>query len=292
MTRPALVYALAMLALCRPLAALAETVGAPAATLAPASSPPGRAAPAVPPPALAEGLRALDDKRYAVALKLFNDAFAAGNADGGFYLARMVELGVGVEAAPQKARILYLAAADKGSAKAMNRVGLMHFRGEDVLQDYDAAREMICKAADLGDADGAFNCAGLYADGRGVAKDAAKAFAYYRKAAEQRHIGAEVALGFAYLQGSGTDKDPAGAKAAFEAAASRGNPVALFQLGAMYETGAPVARDLTMAHLYYNLASARQYSAANEALQRVTAAMDPQAVEAAQTKAKQWKAVP
>ena len=144
-----------------------------------------------------DGLASLEAKNYEAALKAFNDAYTAGQGDGAFYLARMLELGVGLEGDPEKARLLYLAAADKGSAKALNRVGLMSFRGEGVLQEYKAAREAICKGADLGEADAQFNCAGLLVQGQGGSKDVAKAMSYYAKASDQGHIGAMNALGMA-----------------------------------------------------------------------------------------------
>jgi TPR repeat protein len=241
---------------------------------------------------IAEGLKALDDKTLDVALKAFNEAFAAGDGDGAFYLGRMVELGVGLKADFDKARILYLAAADKGSAKAMNRLGLMHYRGEKVLQDYAAAFELICKAADLGDADAEFNCAGLHADGKGTPKDLTQAIAWYQKAADQDHIGAIVALAFAYRDGLGVAPDIGKAEGYFEKAAVKGNPVSLYELGAMYEAGKPMSRDLAKAHLYYNLAAARRHPAAQTALERVTAMMQPADVASAQAVAKAWKATP
>lgn len=237
-----------------------------------------------------DGLKALDEKKFDVALKAFNDAYGAGGADGAFYLGRMVELGVGVQQDFEKARILYLASADKGSAKAMNRLGLMHYRGEKVLQDYKAAQELMCKSADLGDADGAFNCAGLYSEGKGATKDLAKALTYYGKAADQGHIGALNAMGFAYRDGIGATADLAKAQGYFEKAAAKGNPVGLFELGAMFEAGKPMARDLAKAHLYYNLSAARQHPNASVALQRVSAQMTAEDVTKAQDAAKAWKA--
>lgn len=238
------------------------------------------------------GLKQLDEKTYAQAIKSFNDAYGVGDGDGAFYIGRMTELGVGLQPDIAKARALYLAAADKGSAKAMNRLGLMAWRGENVLQDYVAAAELICKAADKGDPDGQFNCAGLYSEGKGRPKDIAKAIAYYEKAAGQGHIGALNALGFAYRDGVGVKADLAKAQGYFEKAAAKGNPVGLYELGAMYEAGRPMTRDFVRAHAYYNLASARQHSGAAAALQRVSANMSADDVAKAQSEAKAWKATP
>jgi uncharacterized protein len=239
-----------------------------------------------------DALKLLDQKAYAAAIKSFSDGFALGDPDGAFYLGRMVELGVGVQANFDKAHALYLAAADKGSAKAMNRLGLMAWRGEHMLQDYKAAAELICKGAEKGDADALFNCAGLYAEGRGVDKDLAKAVSYYERAAGAGHIGALNALGFAYKGGVGVAADPAKARDDFEKAANKGNPVGLYELGLAYENGAPPPRDLSKAHLYFNLAAARRHPAASAALQRVSADMSAEDVAKAQAAAKVWKATP
>ncbi len=66
--------------------------------------------------------------------------------------------------------------------------------------------------------------------------------------------------------------------------------MALFELGAAYEAGRAVPRDLAKAHLYYNLASARQHPGAAAALQRVTAQLSDDQVAKAQAAAKAWKA--
>jgi uncharacterized protein len=237
-----------------------------------------------------DGLASLEAKNYEAALKAFNDAYNAGQGDGAFYLARMLELGVGIEGDPEKARLLYLAAADKGSAKALNRVGLMSFRGEGVLQDYKAARETICKGADLGEADAEFNCANLLAQGHGGPKDMGKAMTYYAKASDHGHIGAMNTLGFAYRDGANGAKDLEKARSYFEKAATKGNPVGLFEIASMYEAGNPVSKDLGKAHLYYNLAAARQHPQASAALQRLSEALSAEDIEKAQSEARSWKA--
>jgi uncharacterized protein len=239
---------------------------------------------------LQQGLKALDERKFEVAIKAFNDAYAGGDAEGAFYLGRMVELGVGVQPDFEKARVLYLASADKGSAKALNRLGLMHYRGEKVLQDFTAAFELICKAADKNDSDAAFNCGGLYAEGRGTTKDLPKAVAYFQKAANAGHIGALNSLGFAFRDGLGVAVDLTQSQSFFERASAKGNPVALFELATMYEIGKPVSRDLVKAHLYYNLASARQHPNASEALVRISSVLTSEDLEKAQSSAKSWKA--
>jgi len=78
----------------------------------------------------------------------------------------------------------------------------------------------------------------------------------------------------------------------FDKAAAKGNPVGLYEIGLLYEAGTGVPRDLIKAHLYFNLASARQHPQANEAMQRISAQLTAEEVEKAQAEARAWKATP
>ncbi len=237
-----------------------------------------------------EGLEALDKKQFEVAAKQFSESFDKGDADGGFYLGRMLELGVGSKPNPAGALLLYKAAAEKKSAKAMNRLGLMHFRGElGVLQDQDTAKKFLCGAADAGDKDAQFNCAELIAAAVPADGDMKPAVAYYDKAAAQNHIGALNTLGMINKAGKGVKADPEKARKYFEETASRGNPIGLFELGLMHERGAPMAKNLAKAHLYYNLANVRQHPDAAVALQRVSPQMAVDDMTRAQAEARGWK---
>jgi TPR repeat protein len=244
--------------------------------------------------AVDDGLAALEEERFEDALGHFNAGFESGEADAGFYLARMAELGLGVSPDPEAARVLFLAAADAGSARALNRVGLMHFRGEGVLQDFETARALICEAAEAGDRDALFNCAGMLAEGLGLADDedpqeaAGRAFEHYREAAEAGHIGAMNALAYAHLDGAIADASLDAATAHFERAAALGNPVALFELGALHEVGALGEIDLVAAHKHYNLAAARRHPDAGAALARVTDQLTSEQLRTAQRAARDW----
>jgi len=236
------------------------------------------------------GLACLDAREYRDAVQTFDKLFEAGNADGGFYLARMLELGLGVERNELSARALFLAAADKGSAKALNRVGLMYYRGEaGVLQNYDEAVSAFRKAHKAGDREAMFNLAELTLNGVGLEADPASAIALYQQAADAGHIGALNVLGLAYKNGSKVDRNYKKARGFFEKAATQGNPIALFQMATIYENGLGVGKDLVTAHQYYNLASALGFGEAAEGLKRVQANMKQEEVQQAQQKARDWK---
>ncbi|MCZ7447866.1 tetratricopeptide repeat protein [Agrobacterium rhizogenes] len=238
---------------------------------------------------LEDGKALLEKKDFANAARTFADGFDKGDGEAGFHLARMVELGVGFTPDPVKARALYIAAAERGSAAAMNRLGLMHLRGENVRQDFAAASELICKAADLGNMEAQFNCAGLALDGLGRAKDPAIAFGYYQKASQSGHTGGRNMEAALLRTGTGTEQDAAKAVKLFEQGASLGNPVSLYGFAEMLEKGEGAAADPVRAHLYYNLANERGHPGARAALERLTANMTSAEIEDAQARARNWK---
>jgi uncharacterized protein len=270
-TRPWLLQALAIAG------SLVMSVGAAVAAETPPSA------------AIKEGLAAIDKQNFPKAMQVFDAAFKNGEADGGFYLGRIAELGLGIPANPAAAAILYKAAAEKGSPKALNRVGLMQFRGENgVLQDYELAKTNMCKAADLGEKDAMFNCAEILNDGKHAARNTAGALKYYQQAADAGHIGALNILGLLYRDGKDVPKDPVKARGFFEKSAVKGNPVGLFELGRLEEAD----KNLVKAHADYNLATARNHPRGPEALQRVSALMTVADISKAQTEARNWKAAP
>ena len=239
---------------------------------------------------VSEGKSQLEKQEFTKAAETFAQGFDKGEGEAGFYLAPMVELGVGFPADQEKARILYLASAEKGSASALNRLGLMHLRGENVRQDFVAAAELICKSADLGNVEGQFNCGGLFLDGTGQQVNASTAFSYYQKAAVEGHVGAKNMLAIMTRQGTGTQADGKKALEMFTEVAALGNPVALFNLAQIYENGEGTPSSPIDAHLYYNLANERGHPNARTALEALTATMTREQLEEAQTRARAWQA--
>lgn len=94
------------------------------------------------------GVAALEAGDVEKAAKEFQTSYDSGDADGAFYLGRMFEMGLGTEVNIPQAVALFQASADKGSALAINRLGLMYLDGQGVIRDYQKGAEMVCKAAD------------------------------------------------------------------------------------------------------------------------------------------------
>lgn len=241
---------------------------------------------------LEEGKAAFEARNYERALRSFGEGFRTGDAASGYYLARMLELGLGVDTDATAAMQLYRQAAAGGHLEALNRVALMHYRGEaGASQDYAEAARLFELAADQGDRNALFNLGKLYFEGKGVEKDAAQAIAYYRQAADQDHILALNTLGALYLAGAKSTADIAQARGYFERSAAFGNAVGLFELARLVlEAGTAPPRQIE-AHMYLNLASARSHPNAPQALQDLTAAMAQSDVELAQSKARSFVAL-
>jgi len=240
-----------------------------------------------------EGLKALDEQEFSKAAKIFDDAYKSGDVEAGFYLGRMFELGVGTNVNWPTARTLYKDAANKGSAKALNRVGLMYYRGEPgELQNYTKAQEALCKSAELGDTEAQFNCAEMHKNGTAGKKDADAALGFYQKAAKENHVGALNQLGFIHSDKDAGKQDLKLAQSYFKRAADLGNPVGMFQLAIIFEVGKGQAADLVQAHKFYNLSGARGYVQAREGLARVTGQMTSAQILSAQTAAEGWEATP
>lgn len=239
------------------------------------------------------GKTAFEVGQYEVAMQSFSEGFRGGDAASGYYLARMLELGLGVKADAPAAMRLYSQAAEGGNLEALNRVALMHYRGEaGARQDYSEAVRLFGLAAEQGDRNAQFNLGKLYFEGKGVEKDPAQAIAYYKHAAENNHILALNTLGALYRIGAKTAADAAQSRRYFERSARFGNAVGLFESARLIlEEGTDPSRQIA-AHAYLNLASARAHPNAAQTLQELTGLMTQENVVMAQTKARAFVALP
>ena len=86
---------------------------------------------------------------------------------------------------PDQAIILFKKAAAKGNATAQNILGLFHYSGNGVEQDFSKAAKYYLMAAEQGDADSQFMLASLYQRGEGVEQNNAEAARWFKAAAIQ-----------------------------------------------------------------------------------------------------------
>ena len=122
-----------------------------------------------------------DDTRYAPseAAVLLTRAADAGSAEAQFELARLYEIGLGVERNPDRARSLYISAAELGFPDALNDLGFFYFQGELGLpRDPQKGLAYFERAADLRQPQAMFNFASMIDDGIVAGKGPADAAAY------------------------------------------------------------------------------------------------------------------
>jgi TPR repeat protein len=117
---------------------------------------------------------------------------------------------------------LYKPEADKGTAEAQYRVGLMHKFGWGAERDHAVAARWFTAAAEQSHAEAQFELGIYYKDGRGVARDMTKSAAWFLKSSEQGVGIAQLNLGRYYLAGTGVAKDPVAAYYWLTAAAQNG----------------------------------------------------------------------
>lgn len=145
--------------------------------------------------------------------------------------------------------------AERGSAEAQYRVGLMYEFGKGYDADMAQAIVWLRKAAAQGHVAAEVELGVIYTSGDGVTRDDVQAVGWFRKAATQGSPTAQYNLGMMYAKGQGVPVDDAQAVAWFRKAAEQGFTLALFYLGVAYENGEGVAKDEVLAYAHHALAA-------------------------------------
>lgn len=117
----------------------------------------------------------------------------------------------------------WLPLAEQGDVTAQYNLGLMHYNGWGVPQDYAEAVRWFRRAAEQGPAIAQANLAFMYYMGHGVLQDYAEAARWYRRAAEQGHADSQRRLGVMYYIGYGFLQDYASAHMWLNIASSNGD---------------------------------------------------------------------
>ena len=99
------------------------------------------------------------------------------------------------------------AAAEKGDAKAMNRLAfLLVSETPDGKPDQESLK-WLHQAADKGNKEACYNLGVLYDSGNGVPENSQKSFDYYFRAAKKGLMDAQVVLGLKYEKGEGVGEN-------------------------------------------------------------------------------------
>lgn len=126
----------------------------------------------------------------------------------------------------------YEKAAEKGSADAQYKLGLIYYRE----RNYTEAATQYRKAAEKGNAKAQYALGNRYYEGKGVEQSYEEAFKWYKKAAEQGHAQAQFNLGCMYGRGEGVKKNHFEAIQWISKAAEQGNADALELMKSLSKT--------------------------------------------------------
>jgi hypothetical protein len=152
-------------------------------------------------------------------------------------------------------------ACQEATASAPDNVRVLYglARAYYAMNEYDKARPLFIMAADRGYADAQVAVGASYRLGRGgFPKDDLKAVHYLKLASAQGHAWGEHILASAYSEGrGGLALNAAEAARLTELAAEQGLSGAQYDLGTMYADGTGVARDDVQAVFWYRKATAQ-----------------------------------
>jgi TPR repeat protein len=116
------------------------------------------------------------------ALALFTKLANTGNPLAEYWLAHMMELGIGAKD-PAKAVELYKRAAARGNVAAQARIGEIDLDGDIAPPDFGAARRYLKEAALQGNARAAMLLGRMHRLGLGAQSDPTESFAWFEVAA-------------------------------------------------------------------------------------------------------------
>jgi hypothetical protein len=163
---------------------------------------------------------------------------------------------------PGKAFSLYLAAAQQGSAQAMNAVGIQYRSGLGIGRDEAQAFTWFKKAASAGYANGWYQLGVMYKYGYGCTLDYAQSYACFEKAAALSDPSGLYSQGYMLYKGLGCTQDYRHALALFNAGAARGNAASMYFIGLCYRNGYGATADKDNARYWLDKASALGYRVA------------------------------
>ncbi|MGI9465303.1 MAG: tetratricopeptide repeat protein [Aestuariivirgaceae bacterium] len=138
-----------------------------------------------------DGQAAYSSGDYEKALKLYNEAAEAGNADAQLLLGFLHYNGDGVAQDFNTSVSWFTKAARQGDARSQAQLGIMYENGQGVPQDFGAAAQWFTRAADKGYSLAQNSLGLMYAIGQGVQQDFSRAHMWLNLAAAQQYQGAQ-----------------------------------------------------------------------------------------------------
>lgn len=210
----------------------------------------------------------LDQGDIQTALRYFDHAARNGHIEAFYYLAELINQGIGRDRSCGMATVYYKIVAEKAELLVSS------FREANAAYedgDLETALVEYMMAAEQGFEIGQANVAYLLDQARprlslgsivpfvkrkaAIAGDAALALIYWIRSAKQSNIDSMVRMGDYYLEGLGTTPDAEKAAACYQAAAeTMQSAQAMWNLGWMHENGIGVEQDFHLAKRMYDQA--------------------------------------
>lgn len=215
-----------------------------------------------------------------------------GSAEAQFKLGMMYANGVGVKQDPEKAAKWHRKAAEQGLPRAQYQLGLDYADGQGVKSDDFEAVQWYRKAAEAGLPEAQYELGMCCLSGRGTKESGLEALDWFHKAADQNFPVADYQIGMCYFEGRGAAKDIEEGIRWIQSAAEKGVPLAQSKFGMCFEKGEGVAKDKVQAYKWYALAASRDDQRALEikvTLAKLEAELTKDQVALAQKLAREFK---
>ncbi|PFX31095.1 Protein sel-1-like 1 [Stylophora pistillata] len=187
--------------------------------------------------------------------KLFSELADQGHPFAQFALAHFYHNGIGMKKDLQMALELYEASAKKGVREANTMIGNLYTTGEIGKVDLTKAAKFFTNAAEKGDVPALMSLGAFYSQGTGVEKNFQKSFKCYKAAADQGHLTAQYNVGVNYFAGKGVENNMKKAAYYFDLAAQQGHVFAQINLGNMYYFGYGVEKNWEKSRQLYKEAA-------------------------------------
>jgi len=187
--------------------------------------------------------------------KDFYKLAGAGDPRAEYYLAYMLDAGLGTGQDVNSAANWYRKSADQDYLPAVVYMGYIYSTGHGVSRDDKQAFKWYTKAAQMGDAIAQNNLATMLRMGRPYAKNLQLAAQWFLQSAMQGNMRAQYNLATMYRLGDGIPKNEAEAVRWYTYAANQGDMYAQNALGYMYRNGIGVAKDTQAALDWYRRAA-------------------------------------
>jgi len=250
----------------------------------------------------ADGAYAFQRCDFARAVQLRREAGQRGNADAQYSLGQIYEVGQYVPSDYAEAAKWYGLAAAQGFPAAIEKRGpdgstrlnppgsIAPASQDDLHAAQTASVRQFRPLAEQGQAEAQEKLGYMYSMGYGVAQNTAEAVSWWIKAAEQGNATAQWSLGLAYSCGEVSVPTNFGEAAKWlQRAAGHGFAAAQNSLGETYRDGKGVPKDYALAHMWFNLAAAKDNADAAKSRDDLEQNMPPDQIAEAQRLAREWK---